>query len=107
MLAFGGLKRGLLVEALAGFPQDEATMNLAILALVDPADEVRRQAVNELVRRADPRTIAEYRKALHTPSEALIQRAAYALGELRASAAVEEAPDTLSGTCPIAFSFSA
>lgn len=82
--------RTLLIEALAAFPQDEATMNLAVLALTDLDTDIRRTAVTELVRRRDPRLASEFRRALQTDSDTLVGRAAYALGELKAQDAVPE-----------------
>lgn len=82
--------RLLLVEALAAFPEDEATMNLAALALADDDAEVRRAAVAQLAHRRDPRIIEQFRRALRVPSDTLVRRAAAALGELRADEAVSD-----------------
>ncbi len=82
--------RLLLVEALAGFEEDEATLNLAVLALTDPAAAVRDRAVRELVRRQDPRVVPHYREALRSGNEAVVRRAAYALGRLGAREAIPD-----------------
>ncbi len=91
VLAPGSLPcREVLVAALSHFPQDEATMNLAGLALLDPDASIRRQALLELKRRDDPRVISEFRRALVTNNDKLILRAAEGLGVLGAKAAVPE-----------------
>jgi len=82
--------RLLLVEALTSFEDDEATLNLAVLALTDPAESVRVQAVRELVRRQDPRIVPHYREAVRSGNEAVIRRAAYALGRLGAREAIPD-----------------
>lgn len=82
-------KRLLLVEALAAFPtDDEATLNLAIMGLVDADDAVRKAAVAALCQRDDPQIVAQYMKALRVRSDIVLKRAAYALGELKATHAV-------------------
>jgi hypothetical protein len=49
LLSEGGLEmRALLVESLKGFADFDATMNLAILALVDPSEDIRGRALSEL-----------------------------------------------------------
>jgi hypothetical protein len=87
--------RDALVEALSNFPQDEATLNLAALALVDGNAGIRRRALVELQRRDDPRVIPQFRRALHSDSDRLIRRAATGLGALEAQAAVLELIDVL------------
>jgi hypothetical protein len=82
--------RAVLVKALAAFPQDEATMNLAVLALSDDAEDIRRAALCELVGRNDTRVAAQFRKALGSNNDELIRRAAVGLGELRAVGSVPE-----------------
>lgn len=87
--------REALVEALSHFPQDEATMNLAIVALTDADDEIRTRALAELKRRDDPRVIPQFRQALTTDNDALIRRAAMALGASEATSAIPELIDLL------------
>jgi len=87
--------REVLVAALSEFPQDEATMNLAIIALTDDDERVRRSALIELKRRGDARVIPEFRRALQTDNDTLIRRAATALGVLQAREAVPELIDLL------------
>jgi hypothetical protein len=82
--------RSVLVEALDQFSDDAATLNLAALALADPAPEIREAAVHSLVRRQDPRIVAQFRQALATDDDTLVRRAAAALGALRASEAVPD-----------------
>lgn len=87
--------RELLVDRLAAFPQDEATMNLAVLALTDREADIRSRALAELRRRDDPRVSAQYRKALRSDNDELIRRAAVGLGALGAAEAVPELIETL------------
>ena len=82
--------RELLVEALSRFPQDEATLNLAVLALSDPLDHVRTLALSKLAQRDDPRVVPQFRKALQSDNDELIRRAANALGALKAKPAIPE-----------------
>lgn len=83
-------ERRLLVEALAGYALDEATMNLAVIGLIDPDDDVRQLAVSELIRRKDPRVLREYRRALHTASDIVVMHAAEALGRMKDAVAVPD-----------------
>jgi hypothetical protein len=87
--------RDALVEVLSRFPQDEATMNLAALALVDPDDSIRRRALLELKQRDDRRVIPQFREALASDNDTLIRRAAIGLGMLEAAAAVPDLIDVL------------
>lgn len=87
--------RRVLVEALAEFDEDEATLNLAALALIDDDAEVRRIAVVELKRRDDPRIAAQLRKGLQSNSDVIVSRAAVALGILQARSAIPELIDAL------------
>ena len=87
--------RALLVQALSGFQEDEATLNLAIMGLADPDREIRRRALDELARRQDPRVIAQYRAALRRGEDVIVARAAAALGRLDAQAAVPDLIEAL------------
>ncbi|MBU0616181.1 MAG: HEAT repeat domain-containing protein [Planctomycetes bacterium] len=87
--------REALVSVLSHFPQDEATMHLAILALVDRDEGIRRQALVELKRRDDPRVIPQFRRALSTDNDEVIKQAAVGLGLLEATAAVPDLIDLL------------
>jgi hypothetical protein len=87
--------REALVEALSAFPHDEATMNLAALALSDSDGGVRARALSQLARRNDPRITPILRKALRSDSDALIRRAAVALGVLADASAVPDLIDSL------------
>lgn len=82
--------RSVLVEALCGFTEDEATLNLTVIALLDSDDLIRRQALSELVKRNDPRVAAQFRKALTSDNDEILRRGAVALGALRDVAAVSE-----------------
>jgi len=81
--------RQVLVEALSRFPQDEATMNLAVLALVDPDEGIREATLTQLRRRDDPRIPAQFRQALRG-EDWLVRRAARGLGVLRIEEAVPD-----------------
>ncbi|MFQ5805184.1 MAG: HEAT repeat domain-containing protein [Phycisphaerae bacterium] len=87
--------RDALVEVLSHFPQDEATMNLAVLSLVDKDEGIRRRALRELERRNDPRVIPQFREALSRNNDRLIRRAAIGLGMLEAASAVPDLIDVL------------
>ena len=82
--------RRVLVEALAKFDQDEATMNLVVMALLDPSAEVRELAAKELARRNDSRVTDHLRQALGSDEERVLRNAATALGILHAREAVED-----------------
>lgn len=98
----GGNKasRLVLVEALAQFSEDDATMNLVVMALLDPSKQVRRAASDELVRRDDPRVIERLRDALYSEEEGILRHAAAALGVLRAWETVPELVEQLSTEVP-------
>ena len=82
--------REALVSALSRFPQDEATMNLAVLALVDPAPKIRHSALVELQRRNDPRVVVQFCQALRSDNDGLVRRAAVALGTLKVESTVPD-----------------
>jgi hypothetical protein len=88
--------RRLLVEALDRFREDEATMNLLVVALLDASPEVRRAAGDALARRKDDRVVDSLRLALYSERESTIRNAASALGRLKAVAAVEDLVRVLS-----------
>lgn len=91
VLSEGGLaSRELLVEALGRFPQDEATLNLSVMALADPSENIRTLALSKLVQRDDPRVVPQFRKALQSDNDELIRRASRALGTLKAKSAIPE-----------------
>ncbi|MBK8914663.1 MAG: HEAT repeat domain-containing protein [Phycisphaerales bacterium] len=87
--------RELLVEALGSFAEDEATMNLAALVLVDGDRGVRERAVSRLKARSDPRVAPQMRRALRSDNDELIRRAAYVLGEIGDASAVPELIESL------------
>ena len=82
--------RGLLVLALSAFHEDQATMNLGIISLLDPEPTVRQAALSDLVRRSDPRIVREYREALRHANDVILGRAARALGQLEDREAVPD-----------------
>lgn len=86
----GAPARDVLVEVLARFSQDEATVHLAVLAIVDPEENIRRKALVELKRRNDQRVTLQFRKGLYSQNDELIRRAAIALGVLRDRSAIPD-----------------
>lgn len=87
--------RQVLVEILGRFQTDESTLNLTVIALVEPDNSLRYDAVTELVKRDDPRVVAQLRKALQSDSDALIRNAAVALARMKATSAIPELIDNL------------
>jgi hypothetical protein len=87
--------RALLVRALSAFPEDEATLNLAIMGLADPDGQIRAAALTELARRNDPRVIGQYRAALRQGPDVIVARAATGLGRLDARQAVPDLIEAL------------
>lgn len=87
--------RELLVEALSTFTEDEATMNLAAMALIDSQRSVRSMAVSELRKRDDPRVAPQFRRALRSDNDEMIRRAAFALGEIGDASAIPELIEAL------------
>jgi|GEM_PF-830724 len=82
--------RLVLVEALAQFDYDEATMNLLVLSVLDGDERVRSEAARELGRRDDPRVLDRMRDALESEEEDVIRNAAAALGNMKAVATVPD-----------------
>lgn len=82
--------RLLLIETLSGFDEQEASVTLAIAALMDRSERVREAAVGELVQRGDPHAVAQLREALRSSHDDVIKHAAYALGELKVGAAIPD-----------------
>ncbi len=81
--------RRVMVECLSGFSVDEATMNLVVVALLDPSSEVRELASQELANRRDPRATNRLLLALRSDEEGILRHAATALGIARCREAVE------------------
>jgi hypothetical protein len=88
--------REILVEALSKFDEDEATMNLVALALLDRSAEIRKLAAQALLSRDDPRIVNSLREALRSEEEFILRHAAVALGVLKARQAVEDLIQVLS-----------
>lgn len=82
--------RSLLVESLTRFDDDEATLNLAVLGLVEENETLRHQIINLLLKRDDPRVVSQYRRALHADGDVVVANAAYALGRFKAESAVPD-----------------
>jgi hypothetical protein len=76
--------RHVLVEALAQFDCDEATMDLVLMALLDPSPQNRRLAAVALKARGDDRIVEHLRKALVSDEEYILRNAAAALGVMQA-----------------------
>ncbi|MBI5862964.1 MAG: hypothetical protein HZB38_00345 [Planctomycetes bacterium] len=91
----GTAARTALIELLSRFREDEATLNLAAIALLESNEDIRSSAVSELVRRKDDRVLGQLRKALYADNDAVIRRAALALGALRAEPAIPDLIDQL------------
>lgn len=92
--------RLVLVESLSQFPDDDATMNLLVMSVLDPSDRVRREAAKELARRDDPRVVERLRDALYSDEEGILRHAATALGVLHATEAVPSLIEQLSTEVP-------
>lgn len=89
------VSREALIRALSRFSEDEATLNLAVLALVDPERDLRAMALGELARRNDARVGVQFRRALLSDNDLLIRRGAEACGALRVQSAVPALIDAL------------
>jgi len=88
--------RLLMVEALAEFEEDEATMNLLVASILDPSLEVRTTAAAALVPRKDKRIVNRLMSALYSEEEVMLRNAATALGVLKAHSAVDDLIGVLS-----------
>ncbi|MGD9646917.1 MAG: HEAT repeat domain-containing protein [Pirellulales bacterium] len=83
------------VEALARIGTPDALSTLVQLALNDPLDDVRLSAVELLVENQQPEVVAMFIQALKSKDNAVINRAAYALGKLGNPAAIPALVDSL------------
>ena len=83
------------VEALARIGTPDALQALVQMALNDPMDEVRLSAVDLLVEKKQPEVVAMFIQALKSKDNAIINRSAYALGQLGNVAAVPALVDSL------------
>jgi len=88
--------RLLMVESLARFEQDESTMNLVVITLLDPSPDVRKKAAMALAVRKDDRVTDRLRGALKSDEEHVLRNAAAALGVMKARASVEDLVGVLS-----------
>src|SRR5262249_32362648 len=70
--------------------EDEATMNLAVLALVDGNEAIRSRCLGQLFRRGDARVSAQFRKALESDNDELLRRAAVGLGTFKDAVSVPD-----------------
>ena len=83
------------VEALARIGTPEALQALVQMALNDPMDDVRLSAVDLLVEKKQPEVVAMFIQALKSKDNAVINRSAYALGQLGNVAAIPALVDAL------------
>lgn len=77
--------RRLLVELLARYPDARASLNLLVIAVLDPEPAVRDDAVIALAARNDPRIIDALEAALLVNEDPTVRSAASALGALRST----------------------
>ncbi|MFQ5411784.1 MAG: HEAT repeat domain-containing protein [Phycisphaerae bacterium] len=82
--------RRVLIEALSQFNEDEATMNLLVMTLLDPATSIRERAALALASREDDRVVSRLRDALRSDEETLLRNAATALGILNSRDAIDD-----------------
>jgi hypothetical protein len=83
--------RAVLVEGLSRLRGNEsATLQLATVFLLEPEPAVRGAALSELRRRDSVRTLYMFQEALYAPNDAVVARAAAALAEMGATAAVPD-----------------
>lgn len=88
--------RRVMIECLSQFLQDEATMNLLVVAVLDGSPEIRRLAAVELIPRKDDRLVDRLRDAVASSDEFTLRNAAAALGTIKAKAAVPDLVNVLS-----------
>lgn len=97
VLAKGGEPvRRVMIECLSQFLQDEATMNLLVISVMDPSPEIRQLAAVELIHRKDARLVDRLRDALASTDEFTLRNAAAALGVIKARDAVPDLINALS-----------
>lgn len=89
------VSREALIRGLSRFSEDEATLNLAVLALVEPEQDLRALALSELAKRGDDRVGVQFRRALLSDNDLLIRRGAEACGALKVASAVPALIDAL------------
>jgi hypothetical protein len=90
-----------MVEALARFAQDDATLNLLITAVFDPDAEVRDDAALALAPRKDERLIDRLTAALHSEHDSIVRNAAAVLGRIRARQAIPALVEVLTTTVKV------
>jgi hypothetical protein len=83
------------VEALARIGTPDALQALVQMSLNEPMDNVRLSAVDLLVEKKQPEVVAMFIQALKSKDNAIINRSAYALGQLGNVAAVPALVDSL------------
>ena len=88
--------RRVMIECLSQFLQDEATMNLLVISVMDNSPEIRKLAAVELIPRKDERLVDRLRDALASSDENTLRNAAAALGILKARSAVPDLINVLS-----------
>jgi hypothetical protein len=82
--------RELLVDLLKVMAHEDAKMGLALIALLDPLQPVRERAMDVLKQRNDARLAGQFHLALRSPNDIIIERAAWAVGELGYKPAVPD-----------------
>jgi len=90
--------RRLLVDWLDALKEDETTMNLVVIAVLDPNKSVRARATQALLSRPDPRVVEDLQAALDSDEDDIVRNAAVALGTLRARVAAGDLVELLSFT---------
>ena len=88
--------RLVLVEALSAYPQEAATLHLLVIAVLDPSVEVRKAAVVAIGGRPGRKMADWLRTGLTCEHEAVVGRAAQALGWLKDRSAMSDLVDHLS-----------
>lgn len=86
----GAATRELLLDALQRFDDPAATLNIAVLALADPDEQIAGRARRELCLRADPSTVPHLRQALYVDADYIVGRAATALAALQATEVIPD-----------------
>ncbi|HEV3164538.1 MAG TPA: HEAT repeat domain-containing protein [Isosphaeraceae bacterium] len=76
--------RTFLVRIVAGIPGPEATSGLISRLLAEAEQSVRQATLEELARRDDPQVVTQLVKSLKSKNLAVVNRAAWALGNLNA-----------------------
>jgi len=90
--------RKVAARALGAIPGPESAAGLVARLLAEPDDEVRQATMDALARTREPAVIGKLVNGLKSPSTAVINRAAWALGNLNAVAAAPKLVPVLVST---------